>query len=122
NIPLAGLSVGGHQEVESGVYFGWAGVDVDAQGVRIKGGGGGGEVHIMHGFANHFYSARMNLLILGFVRPEYDYVDKESLVEDIRTDIEVARRSLEREAYARLKDDPYLAQFEGGEHEQEVAT
>lgn len=42
NIPLAGLSVGGHQEVESGVYFGWAGVDVDAQGVRIKGGGGGG--------------------------------------------------------------------------------
>lgn len=76
----------------------------------------------MHGFANDFYGARMNLLILGFVRPEYDYVDKESLVEDIKTDIEVARRSLEREAYARLKDDPYLAQFQGGEHEQEVAT
>ncbi len=76
----------------------------------------------MHGFANDFYGARMNLLILGFVRPEYDYVDKESLVEDIRTDIEVARRSLEREAYARLKDDPYLIQFQGGEHEQQVAS
>lgn len=76
----------------------------------------------MHGFANDFYGARMNLLILGFVRPEYDYVDKESLVEDIRTDIEVARRSLEREAYARLKDDPYLTQFQGGEHEQQVAS
>ncbi|KAL8648021.1 MAG: hypothetical protein Q9226_006182, partial [Calogaya cf. arnoldii] len=80
------------------------------------------EVHIMHGFASDFYGARMNLLILGFVRPEYDYVDKESLVEDIRTDIEVARRSLEREPYARLKGDPYLAQFQGAEHEQEVAT
>ncbi|CAL8578952.1 riboflavin kinase [Xanthoria parietina] len=149
NIPLAGLSVGGHQEVESGVYYGWAGVDVDAHGLRVteggnEGGGGAGgvwpmvmsigwnpfykntvrsvEVHIMHGFANDFYGARMNLLILGFVRPEYDYVDKESLVEDIRTDIEVARRSLEREAYARLKDDPYLIQFQGGEHEQQVAS
>ncbi|KAL8924460.1 MAG: hypothetical protein Q9172_002670 [Xanthocarpia lactea] len=146
NIPLAGLSVGGHEEVESGVYFGWAGVDVDDQGRRQKSGGGEGkvggvwpmvmsigwnpfyknsvrsvEVHILHGFAQDFYGARMNLLILGFVRPEYDYVDKESLVEDIRTDIEVARRSLEREAYARLKDNPYLVQFEGGEHEQEIA-
>ncbi|KAL9000713.1 MAG: hypothetical protein Q9169_000749 [Polycauliona sp. 2 TL-2023] len=145
NIPLAGLSVGGHQEVESGVYYGWAGVDVDAQGMRIQGDGEakGGvwpmvmsigwnpfykntvrsvEVHIMHGFQHDFYGARMNLLILGFVRPEYDYVDKESLVEDIRTDIEVARRSLEREAYARSRDDPYLIQFEGGEHDQEVAS
>lgn len=80
------------------------------------------EVHLMHQFRQDFYGARMNLLILGFVRPEYDYVDKDSLVQDIRTDIEVARRSLEREAYARLKDDPYLLQFEGGEHTQEVAT
>lgn len=47
NIPLAGLSVGGHQEVESGVYYGWAGVDVDAEGLRVRGGkqeGGGGGV------------------------------------------------------------------------------
>lgn len=32
NIPLAGLSVGGHSELESGVYFGWAGLNVDDQG------------------------------------------------------------------------------------------
>lgn len=45
NIPLAGLTVGGHQDVESGVYFGWAGVDVDDDGRRIgqeKGEEGGG--------------------------------------------------------------------------------
>ena len=35
NIPLAGLSVGGHDNVESGVYYGWAGVDVDGEGKRI---------------------------------------------------------------------------------------
>lgn len=79
------------------------------------------EVHILHHFRRDFYGARMNLLILGFIRPEYDYVDKESLIEDIRTDIEVARRSLERESYQRLKDERYLVQFEGGEHEQEMA-
>ena len=56
----------------------------------------------------------MNLLICGFIRPEYDYVSKESLVEDIRVDIEVARRSLEREAYLKLKDERYLMEF-GGE-------
>lgn len=35
NIPLAGLSVGGHEDVESGVYYGWAGINVDDQGRRL---------------------------------------------------------------------------------------
>lgn len=34
NIPLAGLSIGGHEGLENGVYFGWAGVDIDSQGHR----------------------------------------------------------------------------------------
>lgn len=47
NIPLAGLSVGGNEDVESGVYYGWAGVDVDDVGLRkgkgeVEGGEGGG--------------------------------------------------------------------------------
>ena len=62
----------------------------------------------------------MNLLILGFIRPEYDYVSKDSLIADIRTDIEVARRSLEREAYARWKGDAYLMEFGGSEHAGDV--
>ena len=54
----------------------------------------------MHSFSADFYDAPMRLEILGFVRPEYDYVDKESLVQDIRTDIEVTSRSLEREGWS----------------------
>ena len=64
----------------------------------------------------------MNLLILGFIRPEYDYVSKESLIEDITFDIEVARNSLERETYARHRGDEYLTVFEGEDHENSVAT
>ena len=80
------------------------------------------EVHILHAFHQDFYGARMNLLIMGFIRPEYDYVSKESLVEDIRVDIEVARRSLMRAAYERWKGDEYLTRFEGEGHENAVAT
>ena len=40
NIPIAGLSVGGNEDVESGVYYGWAGVDVDADGKRCGNGDG----------------------------------------------------------------------------------
>ncbi len=40
NIPIAGLSVGGNEDVESGVYYGWAGVDVDEDGNRCGNGDG----------------------------------------------------------------------------------
>ena len=44
NIPLTGLSVGGHDKVESGVYYGWAGIDVDKDGKHISShAGDGGE-------------------------------------------------------------------------------
>jgi riboflavin kinase len=71
------------------------------------------EVHVLEKFDSDFYGAHMNLVILGFIRPEYDYVSKESLIEDIEFDVSVARRSLEREGYAKFKVDPYLKEFEG---------
>ncbi|KAL1982990.1 hypothetical protein VTN96DRAFT_605 [Rasamsonia emersonii] len=52
-----------------------------------------------------FYSTRLHLLILGYIRPEYDYVSLEALIEDIRVDCEVARKSLQREAYRVYLDD-----------------
>jgi riboflavin kinase len=69
------------------------------------------EVHIMHDFEADFYDSHMNLLILGFIRPEYDYVDMESLIDDIKTDINVAGRSLTRPAYAKFARDAYLVDF-----------
>ena len=71
------------------------------------------EVHIMHSFAKDFYGAQMNLLILGFIRPEYDYVSKESLIEDIKIDIDVAKKSLDREEWQKWRADGYL-RSEGG--------
>jgi riboflavin kinase len=73
------------------------------------------EIHILQNFDEDFYGATLSLLVLGFVRPEYDYVSKDALVEDIREDIRVAKRSLEREAYQEWKGDSWLR----GEGEEE---
>lgn len=69
------------------------------------------EVHVMHHFETDFYGSHMNLSILGFIRPELDYVSKEKLIEDIKTDIDVAGKSLARKPYARLRNDEYLVDF-----------
>jgi riboflavin kinase len=71
------------------------------------------EVHVMHDFETDFYGSHMNLIILGYIRPELDYVSKEKLIEDIKTDIEVAGRSLVRAPYAAYRQDKYLTDFEG---------
>ncbi|EEQ31856.1 riboflavin kinase [Microsporum canis] len=52
-----------------------------------------------------FYGTPLNLLILGYIRPEYDYVSREALIDDIRIDCDVARRSLKRKAYAVFLND-----------------
>lgn len=77
------------------------------------------EVHIMHDFTHDFYGSHMNLIMLGFIRPEYDYVSKESLIEDIKTDIEVTGNSLGRPAWAKYRKDKYLLDFPQA-HEKEL--
>jgi riboflavin kinase len=66
------------------------------------------EVHILHDFGGDFYGAHLKLLILGFVRPELDYVSKEALIEDIKTDIDVSRKSLDRESWRKYEGDGWL--------------
>jgi riboflavin kinase len=50
----------------------------------------------------------MAISILGFIRPEYDYVSVGSLIEDINEDIEVTKRSLDREKWKEAMKDGYL--------------
>ncbi|EOA88099.1 uncharacterized protein SETTUDRAFT_46894 [Exserohilum turcica Et28A] len=158
NIPLSGLSIGGHEDLESGIYYGWctlntstvssatatsvpsatsdtsvptpssshAVADLDYSSAAptpetvyptvlsigynpyYKNTARSIEIHILHRFDRDFYGATLSLMILGFIRPEYDYVSKEALVEDIREDIRVAKRSLARDAYEAWKTDEWL--------------
>ncbi|KAF2849556.1 riboflavin kinase [Plenodomus tracheiphilus IPT5] len=170
NIPLSGLSIGGHDDLASGIYYGWCTLDHTSipttttpttvpsatpdtslppkssnhavadleypsstttttttpstsqyQNQTVyptvlsigynpyyKNTQRSIEIHILHSFDADFYGATLSLVILGFIRPEYDYVSKEALVEDIREDIRVAQRSLGREAYGVWKGDGWL--------------
>ena len=66
------------------------------------------EVHVLHEFKKDFYGSQMAISILGYIRPELDYVDVDSLIKDIKTDIEVTRKSLGRESWERGAGDGYL--------------
>lgn len=57
------------------------------------------EVHVLDKFAADFYGVEMRLLIVGYIRDEKNYDGLDALIEDINTDCEVARRSLERDAW-----------------------
>ncbi|KAF8989315.1 riboflavin kinase [Cyathus striatus] len=58
------------------------------------------EVHVLHEFGADFYGVEMRLLITGFIREEKDYTKLEALIKDINLDCDVARKSLDREAWA----------------------
>jgi riboflavin kinase len=150
-IPTANIPVDGVnwiEEARSGVYFGWAGIQLSpdhpdrsspstnppsatsstslpaskaAEGYRVypmvmsigynpfyKNTVRSAEVHVLHEFKKDFYGSDMAIVITGFIRPELDYVNVESLIEDIRTDIEVTKTSLKREAWEKAASDPYL--------------
>lgn len=72
----------------------------------------------MHKFPTDFYGHFLDVVVLGYIRPELDYISRgssdpprcidirltplnsiDALIEDIQTDIRVAHNSLARPAY-----------------------
>ncbi|PWN97330.1 riboflavin kinase [Tilletiopsis washingtonensis] len=74
-----------------------------------------GEVHIMHQFASDFYGLEQRVVILGYLRPEYNYETREGLIEDIETDKRVALASLRRPLWQAYASDPFLGPGPGAE-------
>ncbi|KAH8106263.1 riboflavin kinase [Cristinia sonorae] len=66
------------------------------------------EIHIMHEFKSDFYGRGMKAVVLGYIRPELDYVSREGLIEDIETDKRVALKSLARPGYEQYQADSHF--------------
>lgn len=66
------------------------------------------EVHIVHQFPASFYGHTLRVIVTGFIRPQYNYISKEALIDDINTDVNVGLKSLARPAYAALASDPFF--------------
>ncbi|KAL6064251.1 Riboflavin kinase [Balamuthia mandrillaris] len=53
------------------------------------------EAHIIHDYGKDFYGEEMRIIVLGYIRPELDYISKEALIEDIKKDIEYSQQVLD---------------------------
>lgn len=62
------------------------------------------ELHILHDFTTNFYGADVKFNILGYIRPELDYTTADALIQDINTDIEIAKRVLKTPEYSKFKE------------------
>ncbi|KAG2173283.1 hypothetical protein INT43_004657 [Umbelopsis isabellina] len=104
---------------DTGVYYGWTCIEADKSTIYpmvmslgwnpyYNNEKRSAEVHIMHNFEEDFYDTGIKVIVAGYVRAEQNYPSLDALIEDINTDIEVARQSLQRPAYQDLKEDPFF--------------
>ncbi|ORE11133.1 riboflavin kinase [Rhizopus microsporus var. microsporus] len=104
-------------ECDTGVYYGWAQVGEVKSTVYpmvmslgwnpyYQNERKSAEVHIIHQFDKDFYGEAIRIIVAGYIRPEQNYPSLDALIRDIKTDIEVAKHSLKREAYSNLRNHP----------------
>ncbi|KAI1792836.1 riboflavin kinase [Ganoderma leucocontextum] len=67
------------------------------------------EIHVIHNFRSDFYGHDMKVMVLGYIRPELDYISREALIEDIETDKHVALKSIAREGYQQFESDSFFS-------------
>ncbi|KAJ8663129.1 hypothetical protein O0I10_001306 [Lichtheimia ornata] len=120
-IPTANLSDDAIEamctDFTSGIYYGWVQIGDKSSEVYpmvmslgwnpyYQNEKRSAEVHIIHEFPDDFYGIAIRVIVLGYVRPEQNYSSLDGLIRDIRTDVEVAKKSLQRPAYAKFQQDP----------------
>ncbi|KAK4047188.1 riboflavin kinase [Microbotryomycetes sp. JL221] len=66
------------------------------------------EVHILHEYPSDFYGKELRVVMLGFIRPEYNYASLDALIDDINTDKQVAERSVNRQGYKQFERDEFF--------------
>ncbi|GAA6023464.1 hypothetical protein JCM11491_000585 [Sporobolomyces phaffii] len=114
-----------YDSLETGVYFGWARVvtghsdDDDKVHPMVMSIGWNpfynndqrtAEVHILHSYPADFYGKELRVIMLGFIRPEYNYASMDALIKDIEWDKRVALRSTTtRAGYAEYADDDFFS-------------
>lgn len=120
-IPTANLSTSNYasllSEHVSGVYFGWAGLSSRGVFKMVMSIGWNPyfnntektiEPWLLHEFEEDFYGEELNLVIVGYIRPEANFPSLESLITKIQEDRRIAERALDLPLYSKYKDDPYL--------------
>jgi hypothetical protein len=66
------------------------------------------EPWLLHDFAEDFYGVELRLVVVGYIRPEANFVSLEALVERIHKDGRIAKAALDMTPYSQYAEDPYL--------------
>ncbi|XP_075503412.1 bifunctional riboflavin kinase/FMN phosphatase isoform X1 [Primulina tabacum] len=120
-IPTANLSTEGYSALlsdhPSGVYFGWARLATRGVYKMVMSIGWNPyfnntektiEPWLLHDFNKDFYGEDLQLVIVGYVRPEANFPSLETLIAKIYEDREIAERALDLPLYLKYKEDAYL--------------
>ncbi|XP_023000816.1 bifunctional riboflavin kinase/FMN phosphatase isoform X1 [Cucurbita maxima] len=124
-IPTANLSTEGYSDVllehPSGVYFGWAGLSTRGIFKMVASIGWNPffdnaektiEPWLLHEFHEDFYGEDLRLVLVGYIRPEANFPNLESLIAKIHEDGRIAERALDLPLYSKYRDDQYLKQHD----------
>lgn len=66
------------------------------------------EPWVLHDFGDGTMFESIRLVVVGYIRPEADFVSLEKLVERIHRDAEVTKEALLDERYAQHRNHPFL--------------
>ncbi|XP_046397598.1 riboflavin kinase [Ischnura elegans] len=105
------------QELNTGVYYGWANVDGGPVYKMVMSIGWNPyykntkksmETHILHTFPDDFYGSLLRVCLLGYIRPERDFQSLDDLIAAIKADIVVADEALEKSEMLQYKQDDFF--------------
>ncbi|RHZ06931.1 hypothetical protein DYB37_004743 [Aphanomyces astaci] len=104
-------------DIPTGIYCGWATVDGQGPYKAVASVGWNPffqnkektiEPHLLHEFTSDFYGATLNLVLVGYLRPEENYPSLEALVDAIQADISQSRAWLDEPHAQTFKADTLL--------------
>ncbi|ETV92215.1 hypothetical protein H310_13448 [Aphanomyces invadans] len=87
-------------DIPTGIYCGWATVDGKGPYKAVASVGWNPffqnkektiEPHLLHEFTSDFYGATLNLVLVGYLRPEENFPSLEDLINAIQSDISLSR-------------------------------
>ncbi|XP_047361954.1 riboflavin kinase [Vespa velutina] len=101
---------------DTGIYYGWGALDgkiykmVASVGWNpfYKNEKKAFEVHILEIFPNDFYDKELKVIVTGYIRKERDFASIDELIKEIKNDIMIAEKELDKPNMLNYKYDTFL--------------
>ncbi|ALC47862.1 CG2846, partial [Drosophila busckii] len=103
--------------LQTGIYYGWGNVDNgDVHKMVVSVGWNpfysnkekSVETHMMHNFDCDLYGRILKVCIIGYLRPEKDFVSLDALITTIKSDIETAKALLDSPENQKLQSAEFF--------------